>query len=204
MDDASQVGALLDQTEQDIDQITADGAYDTETTYQTIAQRDSSIDVVIPPRLTAQPSLRFENSLSKRDTHLLLIQSLGRLDCRRQRATANAHWYRLPGADTNPLLDQSCGRVTSVVSRRQRPLRWQCSTACGLPNARTPFALLQWLHKPVSGRGYLERICLRATTPLYTEGFSHFITSIAAPITSDWSKIAPGGICTHWKSAAFS
>ncbi len=32
-----------------------------------------------------------------------------------------------------------------------------------------------------------------------SEGFSHFVTSIAAPVASGWS-ISPGGIRTHWKA----
>jgi hypothetical protein len=35
------------------------------------------------------------------------------------------------------------------------------------------------------------------------EGFSHFVTSMTAPVASGWSNL-PGGACTHWKSAAFS
>ncbi len=33
----------------------------------------------------------------------------------------------------------------------------------------------------------------------YTEGFSHFVTSMTAPVASGWSGW-PGGICTHWKA----
>jgi hypothetical protein len=32
-----------------------------------------------------------------------------------------------------------------------------------------------------------------------SEGFSHFVTSIAAPVASGWS-VSPGGTCTHWKA----
>ena len=32
-----------------------------------------------------------------------------------------------------------------------------------------------------------------------TEGFSHFVASIAAPVASGWS-VLPGGICTHWRA----
>src|ERR1700750_170982 len=32
-----------------------------------------------------------------------------------------------------------------------------------------------------------------------SEGFSHFVTSIAAPVASGWS-VSPGGACTHWKA----
>src|SRR6266436_4317371 len=31
------------------------------------------------------------------------------------------------------------------------------------------------------------------------EGFSHFVSSIAAPVASGWSGL-PGGTCTHWKA----
>jgi hypothetical protein len=31
------------------------------------------------------------------------------------------------------------------------------------------------------------------------EGFSHFVTSMTAPIASGWSGL-PGGACTHWKA----
>ena len=33
----------------------------------------------------------------------------------------------------------------------------------------------------------------------YTEGFSHFVTSMTAPVASGWS-VSPGGACTHWKA----
>ena len=35
-----------------------------------------------------------------------------------------------------------------------------------------------------------------------SEGFSHFVTSIAAPVASGWS-VSPGGACTHWKAPPF-
>jgi hypothetical protein len=49
--------------------------------------------------------------------------------------------------------------------------------------------------------GLHTRAVTKSCDPL-TEGFSHFVTSIAAPVTSGWS-ISPGGACTHWESAAF-
>jgi hypothetical protein len=33
----------------------------------------------------------------------------------------------------------------------------------------------------------------------YTEGFSHFVTSMTAPVASGWSGL-PGGARTHWKA----
>ena len=49
--------------------------------------------------------------------------------------------------------------------------------------------------------------CTLALSPYFvtrfTEGFSQFVTSLTAPVASGWS-IWPGGICTHWKSAALA
>src|SRR3978361_15644 len=55
-DDPSQVSPLLDQIDDPIVQVTADGAYDGAPTYQTIAAHGDEIKVVIPPRSTAVPS----------------------------------------------------------------------------------------------------------------------------------------------------
>ena len=55
VDDPSQVGSLLDQTDDPIVQVTADGAYDGAPTYQTIARNGDGIEVGIPQRATAVP-----------------------------------------------------------------------------------------------------------------------------------------------------
>jgi transposase len=54
--DASQVGPLLDQISGPIASVIADGAYDGEPVYRTIAERDPAAAVIIPPRSTAVPS----------------------------------------------------------------------------------------------------------------------------------------------------
>jgi hypothetical protein len=46
--------------------------------------------------------------------------------------------------------------------------------------------------RPAHSRGHLYVTC-------YTEGFSHFVTSMTAPVASGWSGW-PGGACTHWKA----
>src|SRR3978361_795688 len=55
-DDPSQVGPLLDQIDDPIVQVTADGAYDGAPTYQTIPAHGDEIKVGNPPRETAVPS----------------------------------------------------------------------------------------------------------------------------------------------------
>src|SRR5271169_402335 len=47
--------------------------------------------------------------------------------------------------------------------------------------------------------------CTLALSPIrdtLTEGFSHFVTSMTAPVASGWSDL-PGGIYTHWKAPPF-
>ena len=118
VDDPSQVGPLLDQIEQEIVQVTADGAYDGEPTYETIAQRDPLIDVVIPPRITAQPSAQFETSPCRRDTHLLLIQSLGRLE-----------WQEATGYGQRALVETTMGRYKSIIGARLHARHWRVQQA---------------------------------------------------------------------------
>src|SRR5271168_2571519 len=48
--------------------------------------------------------------------------------------------------------------------------------------------------------------CTLALSPIrdtLTEGFSHFVTSMTAPVASGWSDL-PGGPCIPLESAAFS
>ena len=114
VDDPSQVGPLLDQIEHEIGQVTADGAYDGEPTYETIAQRDPQIGVVIPPRVTAQPSEHCETTPTLRDTHLLMIQSLGRLG-----------WQEACGYGTRALVETTMGRYKAIISARLRARDWR-------------------------------------------------------------------------------
>src|SRR5689334_5674282 len=47
--------------------------------------------------------------------------------------------------------------------------------------------------------------CTLALSPIrdtLIEGFSHFVTSMTAPIASGGSE-SPGGACTHWKAPPF-
>ena len=107
--DECQVGPLLAQIEPAIEQVTADGAYDGEPTYQTIAAHDSAITVVIPPRDTAVPSSEFETDPSVRDTHLLTIASLGRLG-----------WQAVTGYGKRALVETTMGRYKSIIGERLR------------------------------------------------------------------------------------
>jgi Transposase DDE domain len=53
VDDASQVGPLLDQLEAPLASFTGDGAYDQDSLYRVVTDRDPDALVIVPPRATA-------------------------------------------------------------------------------------------------------------------------------------------------------
>ena len=108
VDDPSQVGLLLDQIDDPIVQVTADGAYDGAPTYQTIAQRGDSIEVVIPPRATAIPSGE-PDTPTQRDRHLAMIAEQGRLA-----------WQASTGYGQRSLVETTMGRYKTLIGPRLR------------------------------------------------------------------------------------
>ena len=109
LSDESQVGPLLAQIQSPIEQLTADSAYDGEPTYRTIAAHDDAIAVVIPPRQDAVPSAGFETEPSPRDTHLLMISSLGRM-----------RWQEITGYGQRALVETAMGRYKALIGERLR------------------------------------------------------------------------------------
>lgn len=107
-DDPSQVGPLLDQVEEEIGKVTADGAYDGMPTYQTIARHGDNIEVVIPPRATAVPGTE-SNQQSQRDRHLDLINTQGRLA-----------WQTATGYGQRALVENTMSRYKSIIGTRLR------------------------------------------------------------------------------------
>ncbi len=103
--DASQVGPLLDQTTGPIDTVMADGAYDGDPIYQTVAARDADATVVIPPRVTAVLRATAATEPTQRDRHIQSIAERGRLGWQKQTGygkrskaeTAMARYKRIVG-----------------------------------------------------------------------------------------------------------
>ena len=108
VDDPSQVGPLLDQIDDPIGQVTADGAYDGAPTYQTIAAHGGDIEVVIPPRATAVPNDE-AGSPTQRDRHLAMITEQGRLA-----------WQAATGYGQRSLVETTMGRYKSLIGPRLR------------------------------------------------------------------------------------
>ncbi len=89
-------------------QLTADGAYDGASIYQTIAAHGDKIEVVIPPRPTAVPSNE-PGVPTQRDHHLAMIVEQGRLA-----------WQATTGYSQQSLVEMTMGRHKALIGPRLR------------------------------------------------------------------------------------
>lgn len=105
VDDASQVGSLLEQIPAEIEQVMADG----EPTYATVAARSADIAVVIPPRATLTADSALGMNASRRDVHVHTKAALGRLG-----------WQEVTGYGQRALVETTMGRYEAVIGPRLR------------------------------------------------------------------------------------
>ncbi len=109
IDDASQVDPLLGQTPGEIEQLTADGAYDGEPTYAAIATRDPDIAVVISTRASSTPPIELGTDPSRRDVHVHTVAALGRLG-----------WQEVTSYGRRALVETTMGRYKALIGARIR------------------------------------------------------------------------------------
>ncbi|WP_207461200.1 IS5 family transposase [Azospirillum sp. SYSU D00513] len=83
VDDAAELGLLLEQIDAPHTAVIADGAYDQDHVYDTVAQHSAGAAVVVPPRATAVPSSLAETHPTQRDRHLQAIAERGRMGWQR-------------------------------------------------------------------------------------------------------------------------
>ena len=129
VDDPSQVGSLLDQIDDPIIQVTADGGYDGAPTYQAIAQHGDGIEVVIPPRATAVLSSE-RDTPTQRDRHLAMIAEQGRLA-----------WQASTGYGRPSLVETTMGRYNTLIGPRLRARGF----AAQQTEAAIAVAVLNWM-----------------------------------------------------------
>src|SRR6185437_9323986 len=79
VDDACQIGPLLDQVAGPVASFTGDGAYDQDSVYRAVIDRDPDAAVIVPPRSTAVPSMTAETDPTRRDRHLQRIAEKDRI-----------------------------------------------------------------------------------------------------------------------------
>jgi hypothetical protein len=83
VDDAAELGPLLDQIEEPLAAVIADGAYDQDRVYDDVAEHSAEATVVVPPRATAVLSPSAETDPTQRDRHIQVIAEQGRMGWQR-------------------------------------------------------------------------------------------------------------------------
>jgi hypothetical protein len=120
VDDAVEVGALLDQVTGSLSSVTADGAYDQDGVYADVADRHPGAAVIVPPRRTAVLSDEAATAPTQRDRHLQCIAEKGRMAWQKasdynRRAKVEAaigRWKQVIGDGLRSRMDEC--RVTEV------------------------------------------------------------------------------------------
>lgn len=98
IDDASQVGPLLDQVSGPVASLTGDGAYDQDGVCGEVTTRHPDAAVVVPPRSSAVPSSTAGTTPTQRDRHLHSIREQGRMAWQK---TSGYNWRALAEADVS-------------------------------------------------------------------------------------------------------
>ena len=79
VDDATQIGPLLDQVADPVASLTGDGAFDRSSVYAEVHQRHPEAAVLVPPRRDAALGATAETAPTQRDRHLQVIDERGRM-----------------------------------------------------------------------------------------------------------------------------
>jgi hypothetical protein len=103
-DDAYQACPLLDQIEGSLASFTGDGAYDQDSVYRTVTDRDPEALVIVPPRATAVPSETAETAPTQRDGHLQNIAEKRRIG-----------WQKVSGYTKRSRVEAVIGRYKQVI-----------------------------------------------------------------------------------------
>jgi len=143
VDDASQVGALLDQVDGQVASFTADGAYDQDGVYGEVAARHPEASVIVPPRSSAAPSDTAQTAPTMRDRHLQIIAERGRMA-----------WQKASGYNWRALVEADISRFKRVIgdgrSRSRFRVRSTWNTGGGYSHAPIgvgrPRSPLPWTH----------------------------------------------------------
>src|SRR6202034_1076381 len=104
VDDAVQVGPLLDQVTGAVSSVTADGAYDQDGVYADVADRHPDAAVIVPPRCTAVLSGKAATAPTQRDRHLQCIAETGRMS-----------WQKASGYNKRAKVEAPIARWKQVI-----------------------------------------------------------------------------------------
>lgn len=140
VDDATQVGPLLDQVTGPVASLTGDGAYDRTAVYAAVHKLHPEAAVVTPPRADAVLSNTAAAAPTQRDRHIQAIAATGRMA-----------WQRDSEYNEEPALKarSGAGSRSSVMAYVPIPTRLRpqsspspprSSIACSTSDARSPSA----------------------------------------------------------------
>src|SRR3712207_555228 len=140
VDDAAELGALLDQVEEPLAAVVADGAYDQDRVYDDVAEHSAEAAVVVPPRATAVLSASAETNPTQRDRHIQVIAEQGRMN-----------WQKTSGYNARAGAEGAMSRYKRIIgdtlrshTRRAQEVETRMlstsSTGCSTSHARTPSA----------------------------------------------------------------
>jgi hypothetical protein len=79
VNDATQVGPLLEQVSSPVASLTGDGAFDRSSVYANVHERHPEAAVIVPPRVDAALSETAETAPTQRDRHIQAIKARGRM-----------------------------------------------------------------------------------------------------------------------------
>jgi hypothetical protein len=115
VDDAAQIGPLLDQVTSTLSSVTADGGYDQDGVYADVAERHPDAAVIVPPRRTAVLSDQAATAPTQRDRHLQCIAGNGRMA-----------WQKASGYNRRAKAEAAIGRWKQVIGDRLRSRIDEC------------------------------------------------------------------------------
>ena len=135
--DSAQVPALLDQIDDPVASLSADGAYDTRNVYEAAHEHSEgrAAKVLIPPGLTARLSPRPSTALKERNRNVRSIRKLGR------RA-----WHKRSGYSRRSLIENTVYRYKTIIGRSMRSRTFdgqqvEVQLACGVLNTMTSLGM---------------------------------------------------------------
>jgi hypothetical protein len=109
VDDAAEVGPLLDQVEEPLAAVIADGAYDQDRVYDDVAGHSAEAAVVVPPRSTAVLSPSAETDPTQRDRHIQAIAEQGRMG-----------WQKTSGYNARAGVEGTMSRYKRIIGDTMR------------------------------------------------------------------------------------
>ena len=104
VDDATQVGPLLDQVADPVASLTGDGAFDRSSVYGDVHERHPEAAVIVPPRVDEALSETVETATTQRDRHIQAIKAKGRIA-----------WQRDSGYNLRARVESQIGRWKRVI-----------------------------------------------------------------------------------------